>query len=447
MSVMTPREIVHELDRHIIGQDDAKRAVAIALRNRWRRMQLSEEMRDEITPKNILMIGPTGVGKTEIARRLAKLAHAPFIKVEATKFTEVGYVGKEVESIIRDLADAAVKMLRETQINQVQHRADDVAEERILDALLPAPRSVGFGDDGTTDSSDQNSATRQVFRKKLREGELDDKEIDIEIDTTPIGVEIMAPPGMEEMTSQLQNMFSNLGQGKKKSARLKVKDALKKIREEEAVRLVNEDEIKAGAIEAVEQTGIVFIDELDKVAKRSEGVGADVSREGVQRDLLPLIEGCTVSTKYGMVKTDHILFIASGAFHLSKPSDLIPELQGRLPIRVELSALTPDDFKRILTEPNASLTEQYQALLATEGMEISFTEDGLSRIAELAWQVNEGTENIGARRLHTLMERLLEEISFEATEQSGKAVEVNAAYVDEHLAALVRDQDLSRYIL
>ena len=447
MSVMTPREIVHELDRHIIGQDDAKRAVAIALRNRWRRMQLSEEMRDEITPKNILMIGPTGVGKTEIARRLAKLAHAPFIKVEATKFTEVGYVGKEVESIIRDLADAAVKMLRETQINQVQHRADDVAEERILDALLPAPRSVGFGDDGTTDSSDQNSATRQVFRKKLREGELDDKEIDIEIDTTPIGVEIMAPPGMEEMTSQLQNMFSNLGQGKKKSARLKVKDALKKIREEEAVRLVNEDEIKAGAIEAVEQTGIVFIDELDKVAKRSEGVGADVSREGVQRDLLPLIEGCTVSTKYGMVKTDHILFIASGAFHLSKPSDLIPELQGRLPIRVELSALTPDDFKRILTEPNASLTEQYQALLATEGMEISFTDDGLSRIAELAWQVNEGTENIGARRLHTLMERLLEEISFEATEQSGKTVEVNAAYVDQHLAALVRDQDLSRYIL
>jgi len=453
MSVMTPREIVHELDRHIIGQDDAKRSVAIALRNRWRRMQLSEEMRDEITPKNILMIGPTGVGKTEIARRLAKLANAPFIKVEATKFTEVGYVGKEVESIIRDLADAAVKMLRETQINQVQHRADDVAEERILDALLPAPRSVGFGDDGRpggsggTEGGDQDSATRQVFRKKLREGELDDKEIDIEIDTTPIGVEIMAPPGMEEMTSQLQNMFSNLGQGKKKSARLKVKDALKKIREEEAARLVNEDEIKAGAIEAVEQTGIVFIDELDKVAKRSEGVGADVSREGVQRDLLPLIEGCTVSTKYGMVKTDHILFIASGAFHLAKPSDLIPELQGRLPIRVELSALTPEDFKRILTEPNASLTEQYQALLATEGMEISFTDDGLSRIAELAWQVNEGTENIGARRLHTLMERLLEEISFQATEQSGSSVEVNAAYVDEHLAALVRDQDLSRYIL
>jgi ATP-dependent HslUV protease ATP-binding subunit HslU len=443
---MTPREIVHELDRHIIGQDDAKRAVAIALRNRWRRMQLSEEMRDEITPKNILMIGPTGVGKTEIARRLAKLANAPFIKVEATKFTEVGYVGKEVESIIRDLADAAVKMLRETQINQVQHRADDVAEERILDALLPAPRSVGFAEGGT-ETEDKDSATRQVFRKKLREGELDDKEIDIEIDSTPIGVEIMAPPGMEEMTSQLQNMFSSLGQGKKKPARLKVKDALKKVREEEAARLVNEDEIKAGAIEAVEQTGIVFIDELDKVAKRSEGVGADVSREGVQRDLLPLIEGCTVSTKYGMVKTDHILFIASGAFHLSKPSDLIPELQGRLPIRVELSALTPEDFKRILTEPNASLTEQYQALLATEGMQISFTDDGLSRIAELAWQVNEGTENIGARRLHTLMERLLEEISFDATEQAGKTVEIDAAYVDQHLAALVRDQDLSRYIL
>ena len=449
MSVMTPREIVHELDRHIIGQDDAKRAVAIALRNRWRRMQLSEEMRDEITPKNILMIGPTGVGKTEIARRLAKLANAPFIKVEATKFTEVGYVGKEVESIIRDLADAAVKMLRETQIQQVQHRADDVAEERILNALLPAPRSVGFGaDDGQeAGSGSQDSATRQVFRKKLREGELDDKEIDIEIDTTPIGVEIMAPPGMEEMTSQLQNMFSSLGQGKKKSARLKVKDALKKIREEEAARLVNEDEIKAGAIEAVEQTGIVFIDELDKVAKRSEGVGADVSREGVQRDLLPLIEGCTVSTKYGMVKTDHILFIASGAFHLSKPSDLIPELQGRLPIRVELSALTPEDFKRILTEPNASLTEQYQALLQTEGVTLSFTDEGLARIAELAWQVNEGTENIGARRLHTLMERLLEEVSFQATEHEGQSIEVDAEYVDNHLAALARNQDLSRYIL
>jgi ATP-dependent HslUV protease ATP-binding subunit HslU len=452
MSVMTPREIVHELDRHIIGQDDAKRSVAIALRNRWRRMQLSEEMRDEITPKNILMIGPTGVGKTEIARRLAKLANAPFIKVEATKFTEVGYVGKEVESIIRDLADAAVKMLRETQINQVQHRADDVAEERILDALLPAPRSVGFGDDGGssgTEGGDQDSATRQVFRKKLREGELDDKEIDIEIDTTPIGVEIMAPPGMEEMTSQLQNMFSNLGQGKKKSARLKVKDALKKIREEEAARLVNEDEIKAGAIEAVEQTGIVFVDELDKVAKRSEGVGADVSREGVQRDLLPLIEGSTVSTKHGMIKTDHILFIASGAFHLAKPSDLIPELQGRLPIRVELNALSPEDFERILTEPNASLTEQYQALLATEGLSVQFSEDGLRRIAEIAWQVNEKTENIGARRLHTVMERLLDEASFAAADTGlqNEPLTIDAAYVDRQLQELSADEDLSRFIL
>ena len=446
MSIMTPREIVHELDRHIIGQDDAKRAVAIALRNRWRRMQLDEEMRDEITPKNILMIGPTGVGKTEIARRLAKLADAPFIKVEATKFTEVGYVGRDVESIIRDLADTAVKMIRESQLVQVRHRADDLAEERILEALLPGPRAVGFGDsDGETGGSD--NATRQVFRKKLREGQLDDKEIDIEIDTTPIGVEIMAPPGMEEMTSQLQNMFASFGQGRKKRTRLKVRDALKRLRDEEAAKLVNEDDIKAKAIRAVEQTGIVFIDEMDKVAKRSEGVGADVSREGVQRDLLPLIEGCTVSTKYGTVKTDHILFIASGAFHLAKPSDLIPELQGRLPIRVELAPLTPGDFKRILTEPNASLTEQYQALLGTEGISVTFTDDGLERIAELAWQVNEGTENIGARRLHTLMERLLEEISFDATDLGGKAVEVNAAYVDGQLAALVRDQDLSRYIL
>jgi ATP-dependent HslUV protease ATP-binding subunit HslU len=447
MTVMTPREIVHELDRHIIGQDDAKRAVAIALRNRWRRMQLDEEMRDEITPKNILMIGPTGVGKTEIARRLARLANAPFIKVEATKFTEVGYVGRDVESIVRDLADVAVKMLREDQIAQVQHRADDVAEERILDALLPKPKGVGFGTDQAEGAGSDDSGTRQVFRKKLLEGALDDKEIEIEVDTTPVGVEIMAPPGMEEMTSQLQSMFSNLGGGRKRSVRLKVKDALKKIREEEAARLVNEDEIKAKAIEAVEQTGIVFIDELDKVAKRSETVGADVSREGVQRDLLPLIEGCTVSTKYGMVKTDHILFIASGAFHLAKPSDLIPELQGRLPIRVELSALTPRDFTRILTEPNASLTEQYQALLQTEGLGLAFTEDGLERIAELAWEVNEGTENIGARRLHTLMERLLEEVSYQATEHDGDTVTVDADYVDAHLAALVRDQDLSRYIL
>ena len=442
MSVMTPREIVHELDRHIIGQDNAKRAVAIALRNRWRRMQLAEEMRDEITPKNMLMIGPSGVGKTEIARRLAKLANAPFIKVEATKFTEVGYVGRDVESIVRDLIDAAVKMLRESQMAQVQHRADDLAEERILDALLRAPRSTG----SDAEAPAQDNATRQLFRKKLREGELDDKEVDIELEAASIGVEIMAPPGMEEMTSQLQNMFSNLGGGKKRSARLKIREALKKLREQEAAKLVNEDEIKTRAVEAVEQTGIVFIDELDKVAKRHEGAGADVSREGVQRDLLPLIEGCTVSTKYGMVRTDHILFIASGAFHLAKPSDLIPELQGRLPIRVELSGLSAEDFRRILVEPNASLTEQYQALLGTEGVTLTFTDDGIARIAELAWQVNEGTENIGARRLHTVMERLLEEVSFTASEQS-QSVEVNKAFVDAHLAALVKDQDLSRFIL
>ena len=390
------------------------------------------------------MIGPTGVGKTEIARRLARLAGAPFIKVEATKFTEVGYVGRDVESIVRDLADAAVKMEREAQMAQVRHRAEDEAEERILDALLPAPQAVGFGAE-TGKRSD--SSTRQLFRKRLREGELDDKEVELELSAAPLGVEIMAPPGMEEMTSQLQNMFSNLGQGRRKTMRLKIKDALRKVREEEAAKLVNEDEVKARAVTAVEQTGIVFLDELDKVAKRGETSGADVSREGVQRDLLPLIEGCTVSTKYGMVRTDHILFIASGAFHLAKPSDLIPELQGRLPIRVELAALTPEDFRRILVEPNASLTEQYRALLATEGIELSFTDDGLARIAELAWQVNEGTENIGARRLHTLMERLLEQASFEASEQSGRQFEVSARYVDEQLAALVRDQDLSRYIL
>ena len=449
MTMMTPREIVHELDKHIIGQDHAKRSVAIALRNRWRRMQLEEELRDEITPKNILMIGPTGVGKTEIARRLAKLAGAPFIKVEATKFTEVGYVGRDVESIVRDLADVAVKMLREAQIAKVQHRADDEAEERVLDALLPEPRQVGFKPDSDTESNSKNaeSTTRQMFRKKLREGELDEKEIEIDVESSPVGIEIMAPPGMEEMTNQLQNMFSNMGGGKKRSVRLKIKDAYRKLREEEAAKLVNEDEIKAQAIEAVEQTGIVFLDELDKVAKRGETSGADVSREGVQRDLLPLIEGSTVSTKYGMVRTDHILFIASGAFHLSKPSDLIPELQGRLPIRVELSALTPEDFKRILIEPDASLTEQYQALLATEDVDIEFTQDGLDRIAELAWHVNETTENIGARRLHTVMERLLEEISFAATEQPKTSVCIDAAYVDQHLEQLVQDQDLSRYIL
>ena len=443
---MTPREIVHELNRHIIGQDDAKRAVAIALRNRWRRMQLPLELRAEVTPKNILMIGPTGVGKTEIARRLAKLAGAPFIKVEATKFTEVGYVGRDVESIIRDLADAAVKMLREQEIIRVRHRAEDAAEERILDALLPPARS--FGEESAT-SNDSN--TRQLFRKRLREGQLDDKEIEIEVAEAPAGIEIMTPPGMEEMTSQLQNLFSNMGKGKKKSRKLKVKEALKLVRDEEAARLVNEEELKARALEAVEQTGIVFIDEIDKVAKRGNVGGADVSREGVQRDLLPLIEGCTVNTKLGMVKTDHILFIASGAFHLSKPSDLVPELQGRLPIRVELKALSPEDFERILTEPHASLTEQYAALLNTEGLGIEFVADGIKRIAEIAWQVNEKTENIGARRLHTLLERLLEEVSFSAGDlagqQNGAAIVIDAAYVNSHLGELAKDEDLSRYIL
>ncbi len=443
MTIMTPREIVHELNNHIIGQDDAKRAVAIALRNRWRRMQIEPELREEISPKNILMIGPTGVGKTEIARRLAKLANAPFIKIEATKFTEVGYVGRDVDSIVRDLADVAVNMLREAEMEAVKTQAEDRAEERILDALLPEPRTAGF-----TDSSDgENTATRQMFRKKLREGELDEKEIDIELEQLAMGVEIMAPPGMEEMTNQLQSMFSNLGGGKRRTQRLKIKDARRKVREEEAAGLINEDEIKARAVETVEQTGIVFIDELDKVAKRTEQTGADVSREGVQRDLLPLIEGCTVSTKYGMVRTDHILFIASGAFHLAKPSDLIPELQGRLPIRVELKALTPADFKRILVEPNASLTEQYQALMATEQMDLEFDDSGIERIAQLAWEVNEGTENIGARRLHTLMERLLEDLSFGAGDAARGHVVIDAAYVDEHLSDLVSNTDLARFIL
>ena len=447
MSNMTPREIVDELDRHIIGQKSAKRAVAVALRNRWRRMQLKEELRSEISPKNILMIGPTGVGKTEIARRLAKLAKAPFIKVEATKFTEVGYVGRDVESIIRDLADSAIKLLREEQLIKKRSQAEDAAEDRILDALIPPARDQW----GNNVEKQDESSTRQMFRKKLREGQLDDKDIEIDVTAASMGVEIMAPPGMEEMTSQLQNMFSNLNTGKKKKRRMKVGEAYKIVRDEEAAKLVNEDELKTQALEAVEQNGIVFLDEIDKVAKRSETSGTDVSREGVQRDLLPLIEGCTVSTKYGMVKTDHILFIASGALHLAKPSDLVPELQGRLPIRVELEALSADDFERILTEPNASLTEQYRELLATEGLRIEFQDDAIRRLAEVAWQVNETTENIGARRLHTVMERLLEEISFDAADlalnESSNPFKITPQYVNEKLGSLAGDEDLSRYIL
>ena len=441
MSEMTPREIVHELDRHIIGQADAKRAVAIALRNRWRRMQLDPALRQEVAPKNILMIGPTGVGKTEIARRLAKLANAPFIKVEATKFTEVGYVGKEVDSIIRDLTDMAMKMVREQQIEKNRFRAEEAAEERILDALLPAPRE-GWGQNEKPDSH-----TRQIFRKKLREGELDDKEIELELAAPQVGVEIMAPPGMEEMTNQLQSLFQNMGQGQTKKRKLKVKDALKQLVEEEAARLVNPEELKDQVITAVENQGIVFIDEIDKICKRGESSGPDVSREGVQRDLLPLVEGCTVNTKHGMVRTDHILFIASGAFQIAKPSDLIPELQGRLPIRVELGALSTDDFERILTEPNASLTEQYRALMATEAVTIEFTKEGIRRIAEAAWQVNERTENIGARRLHTVMEKLMEDISFEASDHAGQTHVIDASLVNQHLGALIEDEDLSRYIL
>ena len=442
MSQMTPREIVHELNQHIIGQDDAKRAVAIALRNRWRRSQLEDDIRNEVTPKNILMIGPTGVGKTEIARRLAKLANAPFVKVEATKFTEVGYVGKDVESIVRDLVETAVKECREKEMLKVDQRAFDAAEERVLDALLPPARS-------TDATQEKNSTTRQVFRKKLREGALDEKEIEIELSQMPLGVEIMAPPGMEEMTSQLQNMFSNMGRNKKTTRKISVKDAMKQIKEEEAAKLINDEEIKASAIEAAEQNGIVFLDEIDKVCRNSKTSGADVSREGVQRDLLPLIEGCTVSTKFGMIKTDHILFIASGAFHLSKPSDLIPELQGRLPIRVELNALKIDDLKRILTEPNASLTRQQSELLRTEGLEIEFTEDGTQKIAEIAFEVNEGTENIGARRLHTILERLLEEISFTASDCTAddNKIIINKEFVEKNLSDLASDEDLSRFIL
>lgn len=446
MSDMTPREIVHELDRHIIGQKNAKRAVAIALRNRWRRMQLDAALRQEVTPKNILMIGPTGVGKTEIARRLAKLANAPFIKVEATKFTEVGYVGKEVESIIRDLVDSAVKMLREQAIEKNRFRAEEAAEERILDALLPRAREA-WGEAEKSTAGQEDNHTRQIFRKKLREGQLDDKEIELELAQPSVGVEIMAPPGMEEMTSQLQSMFQSLGSDKKKKRKLKIKDALKQLIEEEAARLVNPEELKAQALHAVEQNGIVFLDEIDKICKRGETSGPDVSREGVQRDLLPLIEGCTVNTKHGMVRTDHILFIASGAFQMSKPSDLVPELQGRLPIRVELEALSAADFERILTEPRASLTEQSIAMLGTEGVELSFTEDGIKSIAAAAWQVNETTENIGARRLYTVIERLLEEVSYDATDRTGEKIIIDAAYVEQHLGALIQDDDLSRFIL
>jgi ATP-dependent HslUV protease ATP-binding subunit HslU len=442
MSEMTPREIVQELDKHIIGQDAAKRAVAIALRNRWRRMQVDEPLRSEITPKNILMIGPTGVGKTEIARRLARLARAPFIKVEATKFTEVGYVGRDVESIIRDLADVAIKMEREQAMARVRHRAEDAAEDRILDALLPQPRSLAPGEDTGVESD-----TRQKFRKRLREGQLDEREIEIEVSAAPVGVEIMAPPGMEEMTSQLQGIFQNMAGSRTRNRKLRIADARRLLVDEEAAKLVNDEEIKLTALENTEQNGIVFIDEMDKVTRRGESSGPDVSREGVQRDLLPLVEGSTVSTKHGMVKTDHILFIASGAFHLSKPSDLIPELQGRLPIRVELDALGAAEFARILTETDASLTEQYTALMATEDVKLDFAQDSIVRIAEIASDINERTENIGARRLHTVMERLLDTVSFEATDQPGSTVVIDAAYVNSHLDQLVKDEDLSRYIL
>ncbi len=446
MSEITPREIVAELDKHIIGQAEAKRAVAIALRNRWRRSQVDEALRVEITPKNILMIGPTGVGKTEIARRLAKLANAPFIKVEATKFTEVGYVGREVDSIIRDLADSAVKMAREAAMEAVRDKAREAAEERVLDALLPSATPTTWEQE--SQSKPEESATRTKFRYKLRRGELDDKEIEIEVAAQKVGVEIMTPPGMEEMTGQLQEMFQNIGgSGRPKRRKLHIKEALKLIEDEEAARRVNEEELKQLAIESVEQHGIVFIDEIDKVCSRAQTSGADVSREGVQRDLLPLVEGCTVSTKQGMVKTDHILFIASGAFHLAKPSDLIPELQGRMPIRVELSALSVEDFSRILTEPDASLTEQYQALMQTEGVAVTFEPSGIQRIAEIAWQVNEKTENIGARRLHTVLERLLESLSFEASDRAGDSVTIDGNYVEQSLGELAQDEDLTRYIL
>ncbi|HET7810678.1 MAG TPA: ATP-dependent protease ATPase subunit HslU [Steroidobacteraceae bacterium] len=442
---MTPRQIVSELDKHIVGQAAAKRSVAIALRNRWRRMQIGEPLRQEITPKNLLMIGPTGCGKTEIARRLARLANAPFVKVEATKFTEVGYVGRDVDSIVKDLAEVAVKMAREEEKAKVRERAQDAAEERILDALLPAPKMMGFSTD--PEPSARDSETRQKFRKMLREGQLDDREIELEVRAIAPGVQIMAPPGMEEMQEQLQGMFANLGGQRTKPRKLKVKEAQKLLVEEEAAKLVNEEDLRARALANAEQNGIVFIDEIDKVARRQDSYGADVSREGVQRDLLPLVEGSTVSTKYGQIKTDHILFIASGAFHMSKPSDLIPELQGRFPIRVELDSLKVEDFVRILTEPDASLTTQYKALMNTENVDVKFVDGGVRRIAEIAYSVNEKTENIGARRLHTVMERLLESVSFDAAEKSGTAIEIDAAYVDQHLGTLAKDEDLSRYIL
>jgi len=445
MSQMTPREIVQELDKHIIGQSAAKRAVSIALRNRWRRSLVDESLRNEITPKNILMIGPTGVGKTEIARRLAKLSNAPFLKVEATKFTEVGYVGRDVESIIRDLVETAIKLARDEATKKVRHRAEDAAEEKVLNILLPPARS--FDLDEENKPAEEDNTTRQKFRKKLREGELDDKEIEIEVSAPAMGVEIMAPPGMEEMTNQLQGMFQNMGGAQKNSRKLPIKQALKLLIDEEAARLVNDDDIKEQALRNVEQNGIVFLDEMDKIARRTETSGADVSREGVQRDLLPLVEGSTVSTKYGMIKTDHILFIASGAFHLSKPSDLIPELQGRFPIRVELDALSTDDFVKILTEPDASLTEQYSALMETEDVQLIFTQDGVKRLAEMAFQVNESTENIGARRLHTVLERLLEDISFTASDRANETIQITAEYVNDNLANLAEDEDLSRYIL
>ncbi len=444
-TALTPRQIVAELDKHIIGQQAAKRAVAIALRNRWRRMQVDEPLRQEITPKNILMIGPTGVGKTEIARRLAKLANAPFVKVEATKFTEVGYVGRDVDSMVKELVDVAVKITRELEMEKVRVRAADAAEERVLDALLPQPRRMGFSTDEPVQPRD--GETRQKFRKMLREGQLDEREIELELRALPVGVEIMAPPGMEEMQQQLQSMFANLGGNKTRTRKVRVKEAHKLLVDEEAAKLINEDELKVQAVQNAEQNGIVFIDEIDKVTRRQESIGADVSREGVQRDLLPLVEGSTVSTKYGMVKTDHVLFIASGAFSLSKPSDLIPELQGRLPIRVELDSLKVDDFVRILTEPDASLTAQYKALMKTEGVDVQFDESGVRRVAEIAFQVNERTENIGARRLHTVMERLLETVSYDATEQNGTSITIDGKYVDDHLGNLVKDEDLSRYIL